>query len=68
MNKASYVIKKTMINPYGRKTHVFMTDGSSEVLEMKHKNVADKMCEVMNANTDSGCSYKVITIGKSEEE
>jgi hypothetical protein len=61
MSKEVYVIKKTMIKD-GRKTHVFLTDGVSEVLEMKHKNVADKMCEVMNANTDSGCSYEVITI------
>jgi hypothetical protein len=66
MSKTSYVIKKTLVKD-GKKSHVFMTDGASEVLEMKHKNVADKMCEVMNANTDSGCSYEVITIGKSEE-
>ncbi len=63
MGKEVYVIKKTLIKD-GKKTHVFMTDGASEVLEMKHKNVADKMCEVLNVNTDSGCSYEVITIGK----
>ena len=61
MDREVYVIKKEMIKD-GRKTYVFMTDGASEVLEMTHKNVADKMCEVMNANTDSGCSYEVITI------
>ena len=47
----------------GKKSHVFVTDGSSEVLEIPHKNIADKMVEVFNDNTDSGCSYKVITIG-----
>jgi len=66
MTKEVYVIKKTLVKD-GKKAHVFITDGASEVLEMKHKNVADKMCEVMNANTDSGCSYEVITIGKNSD-
>lgn len=66
MSKAVYVIKKTMVTN-GKKAHVFVTDGSSEVLEMPYKNIAVKMVEVFNANTDSGCNYEVITIGKDEE-
>lgn len=66
MSKQVFVIKKTLVNN-GKKSHVFMTDGGSEVLEMPYRNIADKMAEVMNANTDSGCSYKVIAIGKDEE-
>lgn len=64
MGELSYVIKKTIVKK-GKKTHFFMTDGFSEVLELKHKNIADKMCEVMNANTDSGCFYETVTIGKN---
>tara|TARA_R110000803_G_scaffold55189_4_gene112063 strand:+ start:186 stop:392 length:207 start_codon:yes stop_codon:yes gene_type:complete len=67
MNKSVYVIKKTLINN-GKKIHVLVTDGSSEVLEILHKNIADKMVEVFNANTDSGCSYKVVKIGKDKEK
>ena len=66
MAKTVYVIKKTMVKD-DKKTHVFMTDGASEVLELKEKEIADKLCEVMNANTDSGCSYEVITIGKNDD-
>jgi hypothetical protein len=39
-----------------------MTDNHSEILELSHKNIADKMAEVMNANTDNGCHYEVIEI------
>jgi hypothetical protein len=39
---------------------VMMTDSQSEVLELKQFNVAQAMVDVLNANTDSGCSYRVI--------
>jgi hypothetical protein len=42
-----------------------MTDNHSEILELPHKNIADKMAEVMNANTDSGCHYEVIEIANN---
>tara|TARA_B110000211_G_C14062285_1_gene546097 strand:+ start:960 stop:1157 length:198 start_codon:yes stop_codon:yes gene_type:complete len=64
MNKAVYTIKKTMIKD-GKKMHVFVTDNHSEILEILHQNIADKMVEVFNANTDNGCVYEVITIGKN---
>lgn len=63
MEKNVYVIKKILyLN--NKKTHVFMTNGQSEVLEITHKNIADKMVEVLNSNTDNGCVYEVVTIGK----
>ena len=66
MSKEVYAIKKTLTTN-GKKSHVFVTDGS-EILEMKYKNIAEKMVEVFNENTDSGCSYEVITIGRNKNE
>jgi predicted DNA-binding antitoxin AbrB/MazE fold protein len=63
MGKEVYAIKKIMIKD-GKKMHVFVTDNHSEVLETTHKNIAEKMVEVFNANTDNGCEYELITIGK----
>ena len=60
--KEVYVIKKTMVSNNGKKMHVFLTDNYSEVLEMPHKNIADKLAEVMSANSDSGWSYEVVVI------
>jgi hypothetical protein len=51
-----YNIRKRLANGH----EVMMTDGHSEVLEIKQINVAQKMVDVLNANTDSGCSYRVI--------
>ena len=58
-----FLIKKIMVNQTtGRKTHVLLTNGYSEILEMPHKNVAIKLCEVMNENSDSGHSYEIIDV------
>jgi hypothetical protein len=56
-----------MVDMKGKKIHVLMTDNHSEILELSHKNIADKMAEVMNANTDNGCSYEVIEISNNTE-
>ena len=66
MSKNVYTLKKTMVDMKGKKIHVLMTDNHSEILELSHKNIADKMAEVMNANTDNGCYYEVIEISKLE--
>lgn len=39
-----------------------MTNGHSEILEIPHENVANKLCEVMNENSDSGHFYDVIGV------
>ena len=67
MSKNVYALKKTMVDMKGKKIHVLMTDNYSEILELSHKNIADKMAEVMNANTDNGCSYEVIEISNNRE-
>jgi len=63
-----YVIKKTMIDVEGKRVHVLMTDNHSEILELPYKNIAQKMAEVMNANTDSGWCYEVIEITNNRED
>jgi hypothetical protein len=61
-NKSVYVIKKVMVDLEGKRVHVIMTDNHSEILELPYKNIAQKMVDVMNANTDSGWFYEVIEI------
>ncbi len=66
-DKSVYVIKKVMINLEGKRVHVIMTDNHSEILELPYKNIAQKMVDVMNANTDSGWFYEVIEIRGRKE-
>lgn len=57
-----YAIKKIMVNNNGKKTHVLLTDGMSEVMEIPHKNIAEKMVAVLNENSDSGWVYELVEI------
>jgi len=61
MTDESYMIKK-IFNSNGKKTHVLMTNGNSEVLESNNKNKIEEMIHILNDNTDSGCVYELITI------
>lgn len=58
-----YLIKKKMTNQYGKVQHVLLTDGASQIWELTDEDEATKIVEVMNANTDSGCEYELITTG-----
>lgn len=58
-----YLIKKKMINKSGGIQHVLLTDGGSQIWELTDKEKAEEIVRVMNANTDSGCEYEVITTG-----
>lgn len=51
-----------MVNTRGKKTHVLLTDGNSEILELPHKNIAERMAKVLNENSDSGWVYEVVSI------
>jgi len=55
-----------MVDKNGKKIHVLMTDNHSEILELPYENIANKMVDVMNANTDNGCIYEVITIDNNK--
>ncbi len=54
-----FLIKKTIVKE-GKESHVLMTNGHSEILEIPHENVAKKLCDIMNENSDSGHFYDVI--------
>jgi hypothetical protein len=58
-----YLIKKKMTNQMGQVQHVLLTDGASEIWELTDKEKAQEIVEVLNANTDSGCSYELIQTG-----
>ena len=51
-----------MVDAKGKKTHVLLNDGNSEILEIPHKNIAEKMVEVLNENSDSGWEYEIVKI------
>ena len=51
-----------MIKPSGKKTHVLLTNGQSEILEVKHKNIAENLINVLNENSDSGWIYELVEI------
>lgn len=59
-----YCIKKEMVDSNGKRIHILLTNGLAEVLEFKSIEEANKIVEVMNANTDSGWNYSVIPTGK----
>ena len=55
-----YVIIKNMKNKKTGKTlPVILLDSQSEVLEFEKEIEANKLCEILNNNTDSGHKYKV---------
>jgi hypothetical protein len=55
-----YVIIKQIENvTTGTKLPVILLDGHDEVLEFKNRVDADKLCEILNKNTDSGHTYLV---------
>jgi hypothetical protein len=59
-----YLIKKKMKNQStGKVQHVLLTDGSSQIWELTDKENAEEIVRVLNANTDSGCEYELITTG-----
>lgn len=51
-----------MKRPDGTVAHVLMLDGNSEVYEAKSPKEADKVCDMLNTNTDSGWFYAVIEV------
>jgi hypothetical protein len=61
----AYAIVKLLTSPSGRKQRILMTNGQSEIYETSDLNIVTKFCEVLNHNTDSGCEYSIIEIGKT---
>jgi hypothetical protein len=59
--KNSYQIKKIMAMN-GRTLHVILLNTQGEVFETTSLDEAQKLCELLNVNTDSGWRYEIITI------
>ena len=65
-NIESYMIKKILVGPKGKKTHVLLTNGYSEVLERRNKGLMSNLVTVLNENSEEGCGvYELITIYNS---
>ena len=55
----SYNIIKIMTNSSGQKTHVLLTDGLSQIWEIKSKKEAERIANMLTENSDSGRKYTV---------
>ena len=54
-----YNILKIMTNNKGQKTHVLLTDGLSQIWEIKNKSEAEKTAKMLTENSDSGWVYAI---------
>ncbi len=48
-----------MTNQKGQRTHVLLTDGLSQIWEIKKKSEAEKTAKMLTENSDSGWEYEV---------
>ena len=48
-----------MTNSSGQKTHVLLTDGLSQIWEIKTKAEAERIANLLSENSDSGWQYTV---------
>ncbi len=55
----SYNIIKIMTDASGRKTHVLLTDGLSQIWEIKKKEEALRISTTLTENSDSGWIYTI---------
>jgi len=62
-----FLIKKTFTAKSGKEINVLMTNGHSEILEIKDEDKAHELTSVMNENSENNCSYEVVgTISKKK--
>ncbi len=62
MSEDTFMIKKVMWDNRGKKTHVLLTNGQSEILEVKHENIVKNLINVLNENSDSGWTYELVRV------
>jgi hypothetical protein len=53
------IIKHIKNKKTGKTLPVILLDGQAEVLEFDQRQEAEKMCEILNTNTDSGHMYTI---------
>ena len=56
-----YNIVKIIKDTTGKSVHVLLTDGLSQILEVKNEKKAIKMVKIFNENSDSGWKYELRT-------
>ena len=54
-----YNIIKIMKGKDNKPLHVLLTDGISQILEIKNEKQAKKMVKMFNENSDSGWKYEL---------
>ena len=56
----AYNIIKTMMDPRtGKKTHVLLTDGLSQIWDIRKKEEAVRISRMLTENSDSGHIYEI---------
>ena len=55
----SFNIMKTMYNERGKKQHILLTDGLSEILSYSDVNEAINMVHLLNENSDNRTEYEL---------
>ena len=58
------ILKTITYSDTGKVTKVLLTDGLSQILELKNLKKALKMAKMLNENSDSGWIYEVRGDGK----
>ena len=53
-----YNIVKEMIDQTGKKSYILLTDGVSQIWEVKKEKEAQRIAKMMTENSDSGWVYK----------
>jgi len=53
-----YNIVKEMIDQTGKKSYILLTDGLSQIWEVKNEKEAQRIAKMMTENSDSGWVYK----------
>jgi hypothetical protein len=53
------IVKHIKQRKTGKRLPVILIDSQSEILEFEEKREAEKLCTILNANTDSGHVYTV---------
>jgi hypothetical protein len=54
-----YNIVKTIKDSKGKTVHILLTDGLSQILEIKSEKKAIEMVKMFNENSDSGWKYEL---------
>ena len=55
-NRKKYKIKKTIIE---KGIVVYLNDSLGTVLEIRDADEAMKLCQILNANSNSNCKYEI---------